>query len=285
MILELETLEEIIKVLLFTSCVRDAIPVSCILVAPSGTAKSSLIRRVNAEFIHHTDSFTSQGLFDIAIRDPKSILRFLAVPDINPSLSRRPSTVQAAVANLLSLTFDGVVRVDDGRSVKECKHEPMGFISGVTPEIYRLQAKKWFALGLRRRIIPLFYQYGIETTAKLQVAVSYGKIKQKLDGYITLKNGTPRLPAIDNVNGLHIQSISEKFATLLGKNYVTVKREDKIARRWYIENIVPVSPHLTLRTLAQAHAIVRNSPKVEQEEIDFLLRFISFCDPEVPKQI
>jgi hypothetical protein len=285
MVLELESLEEIIKVSLFTSFVREAVPVSLILVAPSGTAKSTLIRRMQGGFIHPTDSFSSQGLWDIVTRDPKNELHFLAVPDINPSLSRRPATVQLAVANLLSLTFDGTVRVDDGRGAKECRHQPMGFLSGVTPEIYRTQAKKWFALGLRRRIIPIFYQYSFETTARLQTAVTSGKIKSKDGTAITIESVQQRYPAIDNIMALHIQSISEKFSMLLGKNSVSLKDKDKVTRRWYVENVVPISPHLTLRTLAQAHAIVRNSAKIEQQDIDFLMRFISFCDPEFPRQI
>src|SRR5256885_34772 len=110
MILEMDTLQEIIKTLLFTTFVRDAVPVSGILVAPSGTAKSTLIRAMAGPFIHVTDSFSSAGLWELVIRDPKNELRFISVPDINPSLSRRPSTVQLSVANLLSLPFYGTGR-------------------------------------------------------------------------------------------------------------------------------------------------------------------------------
>lgn len=285
MILEMDTLQEIIKTLLFTTFVRDAVPVSGILVAPSGTAKSSLIREVRGPFIHTTDSFSSAGLWELVIRDPKNELRFISVPDINPSLSRKASTVQLSVANLLSLTFDGTVRVDDGRGEKQCKHLPMGFISAVTPEIYRTQAKRWFALGLRRRIIPLFYCYSYETQQKLQLMVSGGKIKPRENGVVNLESIPERLPALDKVMSLHIQAISEKLATLLGKNSVVIKKADKTSRKWYVDNLVPISPHLTLRTLAQAHAIVRNCPKVEQEDIDFLTRFLSFCDPEFPRAL
>jgi len=75
---------------------------------------------------------------------------------MNPTLSRRPATVVATVANLLTLTMDGTCRVDDGREEKVAKHNPNWFMSGITPDIYNKQAKKWLSLGLRRRIIRYF---------------------------------------------------------------------------------------------------------------------------------
>lgn len=285
MIFELEHLEEIITTSMFTSFISSATPVSIILVAPSGTAKSTLIRRVHAPFIHSTDSFSSQGLWQLAQADPKNEIKAISVPDINLTLSRRPSTVQSAVATLLSLTFDGTARIDDGREIKMCKHDAVSFVSAVTPEIYTLQAKKWFALGLRRRIIPLFYQYSRETVNKLQQAVVDGKLVSKNPSLLKLELIKQRNPLVDRTMALHIRALSEQFAGLLGKNFIKIRKDDRVVKKWYNENIVPISPHLTLRTLAQSHTILRKSAKVEQADIDFLSRFIAFCDQECPKQI
>src|SRR5271154_569637 len=114
----LEDLTDVLMTVLFTSCVRGAVPVSVVLVADSGTAKSKVIKQYVGEGVHVTDSFSSQGLFQLMQTDPHSKIRFIMLPDFNPTLSRQQKTVTATVSNLLSLTMDGTCRIDDGRQEK-----------------------------------------------------------------------------------------------------------------------------------------------------------------------
>jgi hypothetical protein len=213
----IEPLQELIETVLHTACIRDENPISIICIGPSGIGKSMLLSRYLSPALTHSDSISSQGLFDIALRDPKNEIKFLILPDINPTLSRKPSTVQNTIANLLSFTADGTIRIDDGRQAKDCKHAPIGILTAATPEMYARQAKKWFALGLRRRIIPIFFDYTYRTVAKLQEMVRKDKIHSTKP---TLKKIclTHRVrPSISDEILRDIETQSGRFAQYLGK--------------------------------------------------------------------
>lgn len=277
-------LQEIIETAFFTAFISEEVPVSVILVGPSGAAKSKLLKCYQEPFIHVTDSVTSSGLWDICKKDEKNQKRFLLIPDMNPTLSRRSSTSQATIANLLTLTADGTVRVDDGRpgDDKPIRHGVMGMATACTPEVYDKNARQWFALGLRRRIIPVFYTYTRETESKLQSLVRTDKIHSSEAQPIHLKfPKKSRRPSIDKITGENLEKMSVPFSVNLGKLCFF---EDGI-KRWTVKNVVPVSPHVTLRSLAMAHALRRGSLRVSKEDSQFVMGFIDFTDPEKPRQI
>lgn len=286
MILALDEVQEIIETVLHTCFVKNAVPISVILIAPSGAAKSTMIRRMQGRFIHQTDSFSQTGLFEIARTDPKNEKRVLSVGDINPTLSRKASTVKAAVAALLSLTYDGCVRVDDGRQTKECKHAPMMLITGATPDVYHSHAKQWFALGLRRRVIPIFYTYSKETERKLNQAVRASEINSATQRPIRLKMRTMQTPNISSKIALEIEMTSLKFTPLLSKVSFNYGYHSAYhVKRWVVQEMISIPPHIIMRTLAQAHAIRDNRKQVDAADMSFLNRFLDFSDPEHPKKL
>lgn len=278
----LESIQEIMLTVLYTARVKGAVPVSVLLCAESGTAKTKMLQAITGICIHPTDSFTSNGLFDIMRNDQQNKLRWIVTPDLNPTLSRRPATVNATVSNLLTLTMDGTCRVDDGRAEKVAKHEPIGFLSGVTPDIYNKQAKKWLSLGLRRRIIPLFYEYTAETEEKLKLQLREDKISGAPFPEMRFDDGTKVKPHIDTMMAMEIELRGVMFANNLG---VSRFRDREGTVKWFVKKIVPISPITTLRTLARAHAIKDKRGQVEQKDISFLSMFLDFTNPSMPKQI
>lgn len=278
----LDELREVIETFLYTARIEKEVPLSLILVGPSGAAKSQLLKSYQEEQIHATDSISSMGMYSIITNDTKNLKKFILIPDINPSLSRRSSTAQATISNLLSLTADGTVRVDDGRQEKQCQHDPMGLITACTPEIYDKHARQWFALGLRRRIIPVFYKYRFETQNELQTMVREDKIHSTPPDRIPLQLNTKQVkPFIPKEFGIEIEKCSLIFSKNLGK----LSFLDKSIRKWQVKDIVPVSPHVALRALAMAHSLRRKSAKVAIEDMKFLERFLQFTDPENPNCI
>lgn len=277
----LDNLVEIIETVFYTASVRDEIPVSLIMVGPSGSAKSKILKSYECEHIHVTDSITSQGLWEIVQRDTKGEKRIIVIPDINPTLSRRSSTTQATIGNLLSVTGDGTVRIDDGRGEKTCQHSPMALVTACTPEIYHKHARQWFALGLIRRIIPIFYNYSSTTQDALQRLVRDNKIHASFATPHHFILPTSARPVLNSETPMEFESRSKDLAHNLGK----LQFLEDGTKRWQIKNVVPVSPHVTIRTLAMAHALRRKSAKVEQEEVRFISEFIGYTDPETPRQI
>lgn len=277
----LEPLCEIVETVLFSASIRDECPVSILIVGPSGSAKTKLIKSFQSDNIHQTDSVTSQGLWDIVQHDSKNDKKFIMIPDINPTLARKSATTQATIGNLLSVTADGTVRVDDGRGEKICTHAPIGMISACTPEIYHKHSKQWYALGLVRRIIPIFFTYSMPTIDKLQKLVREDKIHGAFSVPKVFTFPPASSPALNGVASYPLQEKSSLLATNLGK----LSFNDDGIKRWHIKNILPVSPHVVIRTLVKAHALRRKSGKIEEQDLDFITSFVSFTDPENPRQL
>jgi len=279
----IEPVLEIVETALFTACVRDENPVSMILIGPSGIAKSMMLTHYAAAEVRRSDSISSQGLFDLASTDHKNELKFLVIPDMNPTLSRKPSTVQSTIASLLSFTADGTVRIDDGRHQKECKHAPVGLLTSATDDIYSRNAKKWFALGLRRRIVPVFFTYTQETTRKLQKLVREGRIHSTPPPCVKLKLSQKAKPAVSESQLMTIENYSHRFSVLLGK--LTVHHAENGQHKWYVRPVVPIAPQIILTTMLRAHAIRDARAVVTDADLDFIARFLDFCDPEHSREI
>jgi hypothetical protein len=277
----LDTLVNVVETALHSACIRDEIPVSLILVGQSGSAKSKIIKSYECPEIHITDSITSAGLWDIVQRDPKNEKRFILIPDINPTLSRRNSTTQATMGNLLSLTGDGTVRIDDGRGEKLCKHSPMGLITACTPEVYHAHAKRWFALGLTRRIIPIFYKYSGTTIDDLQKHVRDGRIHASFGEPQKFSLPPEARPVLGEDTIFEFQLKSVDLAANLGRSQ---SNSDGV-KKWFNREVLPISPHVIIRTLAMAHALRRKVAKVGEPEVEFIKTFVSFTDPRTPRQI
>lgn len=277
----MQPLSELIETVLYTACVAKEKPVSIIIVGPSGVGKSVLISRYKSVNLMPTDSVTSMGLFNIAQSDPKNEIKFLQIPDLNPTLSRKPTTVQATMANLLSFTADGTVRTDDGRSNKESKHNAVGMVTSATDDIYHGQAKKWFALGLRRRIIPVFFKYSTVTTGKLQRLVKRDKIQSTNPETVTINLTKSFRPKIPRKLAGEIEFLSNYFAKSLGK----LSKIENSQKKWFVRNVLPIAPQITLQNLARAHAIRAKRNTVNRTDIQFLKNFIEFSDPETPREL
>lgn len=280
----LEPIAEILETCIVSAFIEGEIPVSVILVGPSGSAKSKLLKRYNANFIHHTDSITSNGLATLIQSDPKNELKIIIIPDLNPTLSRRAATSSPTVANMLSVSGDGTVRIDDGRPDKDkgWSHKPIAFLTACTPEIYDKNAKEWFALGLRRRIIPIFYDYTTETNNALQKLVREDKIHSEMLPPVNVP--IPQKPMrlkIEGEDAIALERSSDKFATNLGKLFFYA---DGI-KKWTVKTVVPLSPHVTLRTLAMAHAIRARRLKITQDDMKFIASFVDFTDYAAAKKI
>src|SRR5271157_1097144 len=171
----MEPLEEILETAIFSGYLTNAIPLSLMLVGPSGTAKSKVIMQYQSGLgCHITTDITSSGMQELLAKDSKEIIKFIIIPDFNIVLSHRHSTLQLTVANLLSMTSEGSIRIDDGRAVKEVKHSPVGIISAMTPAMYSVIGKKWVALGFSRRFLPINYDYSLKTREKIQHSIAAG---------------------------------------------------------------------------------------------------------------
>lgn len=285
----LEPLEEICETAIFSSHLTDTIPISVMLIGPSGAGKSKLIMQYqNANGCHITSDVTSMGLQELMQLDHKGEVKFIIIPDFNLVLSHRASTLQLVIANLLSLTSEGTIRIDDGRVRKETKHAPVGIITAMTRELYRHVAKKWSVLGFNRRFLPIFYDYSVETRMRIQNSIVNGTTT--LLQLAERKLNVPPKPSDVSVSqvGKDIQMLSDELATNIG--YLPAQSRDKAKEEnnnhrkgvMFIGKQLEFSPHLSLRSMARAHALRDGRNKVQDQDVKFLMRLLTFTRYDRP---
>ena len=273
----LRPLEELLHGIIGTAFVSGYIPVSCILVAASGAGKSRTLIRFDTDdrdYIIRADDLTSSGLFDILVTDKENKLKYILIPDFNPVLSHKASVTSLLIANLLSVTQDGTVRIADGRQQKECKHNPMGILTSCTFDVFARHSRRWHELGITRRIVPLHYTYCLQTIRAAQKLIRDGRITNRIQS-IVLDAYTPNRVGISQRHSLEIESLSERLALNLGQ-YVMLKKGIRTPQQGLA--LLPMAPHIVLAAVAKGNALRFKRRQVNQQDIDLATDFVAFTD-------
>ena len=279
----LDSLLEIAETAIYSSYLADTIPISVILIGPSGAGKSKAIMQYKGtNGCHLTNDITSMGLQDILGGDHENKIRFLVVPDFNVVLSHRASTLQLTVANLLSVTSEGTVRIDDGREKKELKHSPIGILTAMTRDLYARIANKWAILGFSRRFMPIYYDYTLETRQKIQDSIMHGGTTLLQLIPRTMETPKKLTATLIGSYGERIKSISDELATNIGYVPSFSKKNVASGKSSFIGKQLEFTPHLALRTMARAHALRDGRKEVAEADMKFLLNLISFTRYDRP---
>jgi hypothetical protein len=294
-----EQITEILETALYSAYLKGTIPLSVIVIGPSGGGKSKAVMQYGgSNGCHLTNDITSSGLQEILERDYEGKIRTLVIPDFNVVLSHRASTLQLTIANLLSVTSEGTVRIDDGREKKETKHLPVGIITAMTRELYMHVARKWAILGFNRRFIPVFFEYSVRTRQRIQDSIS--------SDFVSLLQLLPKemhRPPYSDVSipkdhAQKIQGLSDDLSNNIGwipnlqrrphrakdatKDYDENKKPDKAV---FIGKALEFTPHLALRSMARAHALKDGRQIVDAQDINFLMTMIEFTRYDQPGKI
>jgi hypothetical protein len=284
----LEPVLEIIHVALLTPFVTNATPISIMLIAPSGGGKTATLKRFRAEYIHITNDLTSSGLWTILRDDKEEKISHISLEDFNPVLSHKSSVSSLTIASLLSVMADGMMRVDDGRETKELKHKPVGVITGVTPDMFQSNLEKWHGLGMIRRFLPVHFTYTQQTISLAQKDIRQGRVTSKALPHVVLqKPPTNSSPIITTEAANQIEMMSVFLGQNLGVGSILKKGNQNEWKRDYVQGtpVLPMAPHIILRTMAQARALKERRMKVDDSDITFLRGLVDFTNPINPVKI
>lgn len=284
-----KALEEIIETAIFTGHLYDTIPVSLMLIGPSGAGKSKMLLKFQGEMLHRSDDVTSSGLQNIMQLDEKEqAISHIVLPDFNAPLSHKPATSTLLVANLLTMMSDGTARIDDGREVKTMKHNPIGILTAVTPEMYSKNEYKWKVLGFKRRFLPIFYDYTRITIQKAQDQIRKGKVTSEplTEKRILFKDGKA-VVKLGKREAQTIQDMSLYLAECLAIQGTRKRDEDKKIKHEIVpgKTLLPYSPHLLLQAFARGNALKCGRRIVLKKDISFCEDLLTFCRYGEPKRL
>lgn len=269
-----QPIENILCAIVGTAFADDSVPISCMIVAPSGAGKSRTIIRFDTPYIMRCDDLTSSGLMDILTRDAENKIKFLLIPDFNPILSHKASVSNLLLANLLSVTQDGTARIVDGRGNKEVKHKPVGIITAVTFDMFARYSRKWHELGITRRILPIHYTYSLRTIQLAQQLIREGKINGNNQA-ISMRDYKHTKVMLETSLAMEIQSLSDRLALNLGQ-FIRMNRGNRTPTQG--DSLLPMAPHVVLHSIARGNAIRFNRHYVNRADVDLVTEFVSFTD-------
>ena len=271
----MEPIEDIIETVIHTAFVAESIPISIMLVAPSGGGKSATTKRYEGKMIEYADDVTSAGLHKVLAPDRENRVKFLNVPEFNTTLSHKSSVVNLTLANLLSATQDGTVRVMDGRSNQDVKHDPIGILACVTPDIYMANARRFRVMGFTRRVIPIHFSYGLDTQRKAMIHIKHGNHSQKPLPPIVIADMKRQVVTVPSKLANEVEMLSTIFAQNLSQySYYT---DGKLMIREGVP-LLPMAPFKVLSSIIRAHAILHGRTKCEEHDLAATTSFVSFTN-------
>lgn len=279
----LAIIEEIIETAIASAWVQDSLPQSILVCGPSGAGKSKTVLRYSGPSLHRTDDLTSKGLFDILVADPQNKVKHIIMGDFNPVLSHKSSVSSLTIASMLSVMSDGTARVDDGRKTKETRHEPVGFLTACTTEMFSRNLNKWADLGIPRRFLSIFYRYSVETEMKGLDLISNGKITLGSLSSRAIKPSKPKAaiipPQIDN----RLREVAAVLAENLGYRAIWKKKGNA-----HYKDMQPgkselrFTPLLTLQNMIRAHALLKKRFKCDESDLKFIQKMMEYTNPALP---
>jgi hypothetical protein len=284
-----EKLDEIIETSFLTSQISKAIPVSLFLVADSGTGKSKSILRHDVPWSLRMDDLTSSGLLDVLEKDPENRIRFVVIGDLNAVLAHRSSVMKLTFGNLLTLMSDGTAQMADGAGKKDIKHLPIGLIVAITRQMYLKNYNAWDETGFLRRFVPIYFEYSLAMSNKIQIAISKQKvtseplIQTKLEPIPEfVKDGSLRNVILPQEMANRIMVLSDEWSSKY-LSFAPIRKRDMKTKKIKYETGIPYirqpfHPHLVLQTMCKAHALWRDrkAATAREEDFEFLHQFVQF---------
>lgn len=283
--------EEVIQSVLHTAYIQHSIPLSLLLVAPSGTGKSKSIKQFVSDGIHVQNDLTTFDLNRICESDKDDLVHHIIIPDLNLPLSHRSSVAKLMIATLLGTTSERTkihISRKDGEHV--VTHRSMGLISSITPTIFWKNARKFSELGFVRRMPSIFFEQSETTVELILDSIEKDKISfLQLQETRVAQNGNGSIPMqsveIPRRFNKDIRNCSKIFTLHL--NLVIQKpyffRDKSVPSKE--KSLTPISPSLYLRSLLRGHALLRKRKEVINSDIEFLSKFLTLTDCNNPRAL
>jgi hypothetical protein len=200
------------------------------------------------DFVHYVNDISPKPLFDFLDEVEKGRKKFLVIPDFINALTHGKNTVDNTRSIIRSFTEEGFKSSDYYGMQREYDFPvKAGLISGITVEKVNENTGKWRADGFYSRLIPWSYSHSIPTSQSI--------INDKLTGSKPIKQVKFKIikdPTEPELSEL----MQEKVKTLAML----------ITQDTYVGAIY--RPLEQIMSLVKCSAVLRDSKKVEQDDID-----------------
>lgn len=279
---------EVIQTVLLTGWLDDEKPVSLLIIASPESGKTTAAKQANVSVksdrhgeelaVVLTDA-TGDGLLKIVKEHPKAT--HIIFNDLSIVTGHKSQVINHLFTVISALTEEGVVKTADPGGIHLYGKEGLkGVIACITPELVRDKRMVWNRTGLTTRMLPFFYEQGLNIRLKAE------KYHADLKDYSSSSHEKPlHLPK----HKMHVTVSTSRKEQILELAKDAAK---KLSREGKSKN----NPHYKelgyrritqFMSLAKANSLLthpgEHEPRVHRKNIEFLRklsRFVSFRKPE-----
>ena len=250
---------DFLNLVLQSAFIPNAKILSALLITLPSLGKTTYLELTEAiDFVHYTNDISPKPLMEFLDEVEKGRKKFLVIPDYINTLGHGKNTVEATRSILRSMIEEGYKGSDFYGQQREYDHPvKAGLISGITVDKVNENTGRWKSDGFYSRLLPWSYSHSLSTSESI--------VKDKLDGARPIKEvkfkiiKNPEVPFLNDLMKEKVKVLSYQLT------------QDK-----YIGAIY--RPLEQVLSLVRANAILRDSKKIEQEDIDHIIELAIYIN-------
>jgi hypothetical protein len=243
---------EFLNLVLQSAFIPNAKILSTLLITLPSLGKTTYLELTEAiDFVHYTNDISPKPLMEFLDEVEKGRKKFLVIPDYINTLGHGKNTVENTRSILRSMIEEGYKSSDYYGMQREYDHPvKAGLVSGITVDKVNENTGRWRSDGFYSRLIPWSYSHSLPTSESI--------VRDKLDGAKPIKE--IKFKFVKNAEEPSLDELMKEKV----KNLALQLTQDK-----YIGAIY--RPLEQVLSLVKSNAVLRDSRKVEQEDINKIM--------------
>jgi hypothetical protein len=279
---------EVVQTVLLTGWLDDEKPVSLLIIASPESGKTTAARKANVSISSNnkpgdelavtlTDT-TGKGLLKIIREHPKAT--HVILNDLSIITGHKSHVINYLFSVISALIEEGVVKTADPEGIQPYGEEGLkGVIGCITPELVRDRRFVWNKTGLTTRMLPFFYEQG------LNIRLKAAKYHAELKDYSTSSREKP-LPMPERKMHVSISTSRKEQILELAKDVAKKLSREGASRKNPDYEELGYRRIIQFKSLAKANSLLTHpgdpEPRVHKVNIEFLQklsRFVSYRKP------
>ena len=258
-----EKLREFFESVILTGRVKNAEPVSAMIIADPERGKTSICVQKSCEAFKVLTDVTGKGLQFLCQMDARCT--HFIVNDMGIITAHGQKTQNYFFSMLLACTEEGIRSMAGPDGMEAVSNGKRGFIGCITSTDAKDRRFGWYKRGLARRMVPFHFDYPQNLILKIKAEIDRDHAANfQLNGVWKVPEASI-LVEIPQPMTDQIRDIADRRAEILGQLGISLLKN--------------------YRSLAKAHAILRGKPPdgwrkpvVNSADIDFLKRIDPYVD-------
>lgn len=237
--------------------IPDTKTLSALFIAKAGLGKTIKLEHLRKlKFVYYTVDITPKHLIQFFEKVNRGEKKFLVIPDYITTMGHAKKTKDLLRGHLRAMMEEGVKDSDAyGVEYHFDKIIKAGIISAITPEYFEGSSRIWKADGFLSRLIPFSYSHSSETQ-ELVLTNIRDKVNPISEFDFTIKRKVSKCPTRDREADLEIRNIALEMA----------------------EGNPPYRPYQQVLALCNSSAVLRDSNKIEQKDINLIRSMLIFVN-------